>query len=445
MTSLLSVVLGLIVLGVLVFIHELGHFLAAKWCGIRVLAFSLGFGAPLVKKNINGTEYRIGTIPFGGYVKMAGENPDDDRSGSPDEFQSRPVWQRATVAVAGPLFNLLSAFIMLWIMFMAGTERPTYLERPVLGAVRDSSRAAIAGSLPGDSITMVNGKSVSDWEGIETSFAQQEKQYTLTYVRAGVQGSCTITMGNAAGASLPKEPLAGLMPTLPAIVAAVNDGSPAQIAGIRAGDTIRAIDGVPIYSWFQLVSMVEKCPKDSSLTFLAEQGAQQRVLHIKPTYDPSVKRMLVGIRVSEGKGRVVRYAPIAALGKAFDKGWEYTTMIFDVIGKLVSHKVSANQLSGPLGIIPASGFMVMQGLGPILNFMALIGINLGVLNLMPLVITDGGLLLFLLIEVIRRKPLSEKSQTLINKVAIFFFMALFLYVTFNDLRRLPEMFKLFGK
>lgn len=271
MTSLLSVVLGLIVLGVLVFIHELGHFLAAKWCGIRVLAFSLGFGAPLVKKNINGTEYRIGTIPFGGYVKMAGENPDDDRSGSPDEFQSRPVWQRATVAVAGPLFNLLSAFIMLWIMFMAGTERPTYLERPVLGAVRDSSRAAIAGSLPGDSITMVNGKSVSDWEGIETSFAQQEKQYTLTYVRAGVQGSCTITMGNAAGASLPKEPLAGLMPTLPAIVAAVNDGSPAQIAGIRAGDTIRAIDGVPIYSWFQLVSMVEKCPKDSSLTFLVNR------------------------------------------------------------------------------------------------------------------------------------------------------------------------------
>lgn len=445
MTSLLSVVLGLIVLGVLVFIHELGHFLAAKWCGIRVLAFSLGFGAPLVKKSINGTEYRIGMIPFGGYVKMAGENPDDGRSGSPDEFQSKPVWQRATVAVAGPLFNLLSAFVMLWIMFMAGTERPMYLERPVLGAVRDSSRAAIAGCLPGDSITKVNGKPVSDWEGIETSFAQQEKQYTLTYIRAGVQGGCTINMGNTDGASLPKEPLAGLMPTLPAIVAAVNDRSPAQIAGIRAGDTIRVIDGVPIYSWFQLVSMVENCPKDSSLTFVAEQGDNQRMLQIKPAYDPSVKRMLVGIRVSEGKGRIVRYAPIAALGKAFGKGLEYTTMIFDVIGKLISHKVSANQLSGPLGIIPASGFMVMQGLGPILNFMALIGINLGVLNLMPLVITDGGMLLFLLIEVIRRKPLSEKSQAVVNKVAIFFFMALFLYVTFNDVRRLPEMFKMFGK
>jgi regulator of sigma E protease len=143
--------------------------------------------------------------------------------------------------------------------------------------------------------------------------------------------------------------------------------------------------------------------------------------------------------------RTIRYSPVVAVNKAFEKSWEYTTMIFDVIGKLISREVSANQLSGPIGIIPASGFMLFQGLSPLLNFMALIGINLAVLNLMPLVITDGGLLFFLLLEAIRRKPLSVKSQLFINKIAVAFFLLLFLFVTFNDFKRLPEYFRIFGK
>jgi regulator of sigma E protease len=443
MTSLLSVILGLIVLGILVFIHELGHFLAAKCCGIRVLAFSLGFGNPLVKKTVNGTEYRIGTIPFGGYVKMAGENPEDEHKGSPDEFQAKPVWQRMIVAIAGPLFNYVSAFLMLWIMFIAGTERPLYIERPVIGAVKDSSVAQQAGLLAGDSIVAINKKPVNDWEAVENAFAQQERNYAIDYIRDGTPRTATMAM-KPSGVSLPKDPTGGLNPSLPAIVAEVLPASAAEKAGVKKGDVVRSIGGKKINSWFELVSTVETYRGDSALSFVIERAGSTIILPLKPLYDETAKRSLIGVRVSEGKGRIIRHTPVAAVNKALDKGWEYTTMIFDVLGKLFSRKVSANQLSGPLGIIPASGFMALQGLSPILNFMALIGINLAVLNLLPLIITDGGLIFFMLIEVIRRKPLSVKTQLLFNKVALALFLALFLYVSFNDVRRLPEYFRIFS-
>jgi regulator of sigma E protease len=443
-TSILSVVLGLLVLGILVFIHELGHFLAAKWCGIRVLAFSLGFGTPLFKRTVNGTEYRISAIPFGGYVKMAGENPEEVHEGVPDEFSSKPVWQRATVAIAGPLFNYISAFIMLWIMFIAGTERPLYYERPIIGAVSDSSAAQTAGLLSGDSIIAVNGHPVNDWESVEAAFAQQEREYAISYIRDGkkLYANMHLKRDNAA---IPKDPTGGLFAPLPAIVAEVLPESPAQKAGVKKGDRIIAINEKPIHSWFELVSSVEKYNGDSSMPFLIVRDGAEKKLSLQPKFDSTASRYLIGVRVSEGATRIIRYPPVQAVGRAIDKGWEFTTMIFDVLGKLFSRKVSAKQLSGPLGIIPASGFMMLQGLAPILSFMALIGINLAVLNLMPLVITDGGLLFFMIIEVIRRKPLSLKTQMVINRIAVAFFLALFLFISFNDIKRMPEYFKLFGK
>ena len=444
MTSILSVVLGLLVLGILVFIHELGHFLVAKWCGIKVLAFSLGFGTPLYKRTVGGTEYRIGSVPFGGYVKMAGENPEEDRSGAPDEFPSKPIWQRMSVALAGPLFNYISAFLMLWIMFIVGTDRPLYYERPIIGLVADSSVASGAGLQAGDSITAINGKAVVDWESVETAFARQERSYSVSYVRGGVPGTAHMTM-NHSGASIPKDPTGGLFPALPAVVAEVLSGSAAQDAGMRKGDVVKSIDGKPIHSWFELVSKVEHYRSDTALQFVILRNGSSLTIGLTPRYDTASDRSLIGVRVGEGETRIVKYSPVEAAAKALDKGWEFTTMIFDVLGKLASRKVSANQLSGPIGIIPASGFMMLQGLSPILSFMALIGINLAVLNLMPLIITDGGLIFFMLIEAIRRKPLSLRSQLIVNRIAIAFFLALFLFVSFNDVKRLPEYFKMFGR
>ncbi len=444
MTSLLSIILGLVVLGILVFIHELGHFLAAKRFGIKVLAFSLGFGTPLYRRTINGTEYRIGAIPFGGYVKMAGENPEEERTGSADEFHSKPVWQRMGVAIAGPLFNYISAFIMLWVMFIAGIERPLYLDSPVIGAVVEGSVAELAGLVPGDSIAEVNGRRVYDWEEVETSFARQERSYTISVLRHGKRINFTLEM-QPVGAALPKSPTGGLLPALPAVVGEVLPGSPAEKAGIMKDDILISINDRPIHSWFELVSAVEKTASGAKVSIDLLRSKKKITVALIPQYDSIAKKPIIGVRVGEGGSRTIRYSSGRAVVKALDKGWEFTTMIFDVLAKLITRKVSANQLSGPLGIIPASGFMMLQGLAPVLNFMALIGINLAVLNMLPLIITDGGLILFLIIEAIRRKPLSLKTQLAFNRIAIAFFLALFIFVSLNDIRRLPEYFRIFGK
>jgi regulator of sigma E protease len=442
--SILSILLGIVVLGVLVFIHELGHFLAAKSCKIKVLAFSLGFGTPIFHRKIGDTEYRISSIPFGGYVKMAGENPEEQTEGqsSPDDFTSKPIWQRAFVAIAGPAANFLSAMVMLWGMYLWGVDKPLYLENTIVGAVADSSVAENAGMRAGDSIVSINGKSVSSWDDIQTSFAQQEVRYTINYMRNGRSGDALLVNNNT-GRGIPENPMLGLFPPLPAVIASVIDSSAASQAGFIAGDTVKIIDGQVVYSWFQMTTIIEDAKNDTPLNVQISRNGKPISISVTPRYSEADKRKLLGIRVAQGDTRIVRYSINDAVNKALDKTWEYTIMIFDVIGKLASQKVSANQLSGPVGIIPASGFMVMQGLSQLLNFMALIGINLAVLNLLPLVITDGGMLLFLIIEAIRRKPLSIKTQSFINRIAIAFFLLLFLYVTFNDVMRLPDIFRMF--
>ncbi len=444
--KVLLVVLGIVVLGVLVFIHELGHFLVAKWCGIRVLAFSLGFGTPLLKKTYKGTEYRISAIPFGGYVKMAGENPDEEKSGAKDEFTSKPVWQRALVAAAGPLANFIAAFAMLWFMFAYGVEEPEYLEHPVIGAIGEKSLSEAAGLRAGDSILTINNKAIRNWNDIRTSFAMMDKEFTISYYRDGQIGSASFTM-NKSDDLIPKDIFGGLMQPLPAIVKTTSDGSPAQNAGILSGDTIVEINGKKIISWYQVLQVimnydtVTKAP----LSVVVARNGSRVSLEATPLYNQNEKRFIIGITVDVGKKRIVKYPVGVAFNKGMEKTWEYTTMIFDIIKKLVSQEVSPKHLAGPVGIIPLSGGMMLQGLSPILDFMGLIGINLAVLNLMPLIITDGGMLLFLLFEAVRRKPLSLKTQMLLNKIAIAFFLFLFLYVTFNDVNRLPEYFRIFGR
>ncbi len=444
MTSILSIILGLLVLGFLVFIHELGHFLAAKWCGIRVLAFSIGFGNPIIKKNYKGTEYRLSTIPFGGYVKMAGENPDEGRAGAPDEFPSRPVWQRALVAVAGPVANYITGMLMLWVMFMYGVQQPLYYDRPIIGAVADTSAASDAGLLAGDSLISINNRQIKNWNDVDAAFALQQQNYKVVISRDGQQKHLDMSLKNN-GDAFPQDLTGGMLPPLPAVVADINKNSPAENAGLKSGDTILTINGYRIHSWFQLSQIIGSYKGGESLKISIARNGSNLEVDIKPEYNEQTKRHLIGIRVDEGEKKIVSYPPMVAMEKGLDKTWEYTTMIFDVIGKMFAREVPASQLSGPLGIIPASGFMALQGISPILQLMALIGIQLAVLNLLPLVITDGGQLLFLLIEAVRRKPVSVKTQIIANKIAIIFFLMLFLFVTFHDVRRLPEMFRFIGK
>jgi regulator of sigma E protease len=444
MTYILSIIIGVIVLGFMVIIHELGHFVAAKACGFKVLAFSMGFGKVLLKKEINGTEYRLSAIPFGGYVKMAGEQPDDERTDAPDEFQMRPKWQRAVVAVAGPLANYLSAILMLWIMFMYGVDRPTYYERPLVGFVADSSAASDAGIMAGDSIVSINGRAVRSWDDLENRFLTGSSTYDLLLERNGVERRL-IMRKDLRGNELHAQPPFGLLPAFPAVVGRVPDSLPAAAAGLKAGDTIVAIDNSSICSWFQISDIVQKGAQGSARTLAVARAGGRLIISIVPGFDPKTKRQVLGIEMGRPAARKVRYAPAPAFGLCLKKTRDFTTMIFEVLGKLVSREVSTKELAGPVGIIPASGIIALQGVSPILNFMALISINLAVLNLFPLIITDGGVLLFLLLESIRRRPLSIKTQLAVTRFAIAFFIVFFLYITLNDINRMPQLFKMFGK
>ncbi len=438
-------IVGLLVLGVLVLVHELGHFAMAKLCRIRVLAFSIGFGKPLFTKTIGNTEYRLSAIPFGGYVHMAGEHPEDAHESTPDEYTSRPIWQRALVAIAGPAANVVFSILALWIMFVRGVPDTVY-DSTVIGAVLDSSAASSAGLAAGDSVLSVNGVAVASWEELEREIATQGLQLEIKVIRGATQEDLHMRVPQGNRLEVGNTTALGILPPLPARVGKVFDDYPGFAAGIRKDDIVLALNGSPIHSWHHFSLLVKAYrASDGPLSIRIGRGDSVITLEVSPAYSEQEKRYLVGLEVAPPPTRTVRYGPVAALSPTINKAWEYTTMVFDVLRKLAKRKVSPSQLAGPIGIVSMTGVAALGGLQAILNFMALIGINLAVLNLFPLVITDGGVLLFLLLEALRRKPLSLKHQMLVNRIAISFFIALFLFVSFNDLLRIPLLVRLFSR
>ncbi len=434
---------GLVVLGILVLVHELGHFIAAKRCGIRVLAFSIGFGKPLFKKTVGGTEYRISAVPFGGYVAMSGEHLEDKPVVEPGDFTSKPKWQRAIVAVAGPAANYLFAMVCLYCVFVAGVDEPLYLKRPIIGAVGDSSSAMMAGFREGDSVIAMNGKPVKSWEDIERQLSFRQSRYDITFARDNSVFTKPLVMAPWKGRGLPKEPTGGLFPVYSPTVGSVGQGTPAAAAGFKAGDTVVEINGRKIFSWDQLTQVVIHFDSTTSpMRFSVKRGGALVPLAVVPAFKKEVNRFQIGVTRGNSASAKVRYGPAAAVRKMLGATWENTTMVFNVIAMLSTKQVSTRELSGPVGIIQWIGIVALAGPVEILKLMALIGINLAILNLLPLVITDGGLLLFLLLEALRRKPLSIAAQSIINRVAIAFFIVLFMYVTYNDLGQLPDLLRI---
>jgi regulator of sigma E protease len=439
----LFLAVGLVVLGILVLVHELGHFLVAKGFGIRVLTFSIGFGKPLWKKTVGGTEYRISAVPFGGFVAMSGEHPEDKPTVEPGDFTSKPKWQRAGVAVAGPAANYLFAMICLYVAFVAGVNEPVYLKRPVIGAVADSSSAQKAGLLPGDSIVSMNGKAVRTWEDVDRELSLRESPYSIAYVRNGAAGTAIFTLPQWRGGGLPKDPTGGLYPLFSPTIGFVKQGAPAAGAGFKAGDTVVSIDGCSVVSWGQLTDKVTHFDgAKGPMHFAVKRGADTVALTVVPAFQKDAGCFQIGVGRGNPASVKVRYGPLGSARKMLAATWENTTLVFNIVGMLSTRKVSAKELTGPVGIVQWIGIVALAGPVEILKFMALIGINLAILNLFPLVITDGGLLLFLLLEAIRRKPLSIRAQSIINRGAIAFFFVLFMYVTYNDLGRLPDLLKI---
>lgn len=436
------VVYGLLILSILVFVHELGHFLAAKLCKVPVEAFSIGFGKPILKKKIGETEYRLSPIPFGGYVKMVGDEGTLNNSG----FNSHPIWQRALIAFAGPAFNFIFAFLILLFIFARDQRVYDFQVNTTVGAI-DPLSVSKGIFQVGDSLVSINGKEVKSWYDINRAFRRFDDSYKVAFYRNGSLQEATFEI------PLPKKgeneiKESGLYPQSPVDIQFIDSTLTAAKAGLKVGDTLLTINGEAATSFTILQYNVRDAAKDtSSFPVTLKRGEDTLSVMLTPGFMPRVKNKMFGFakpdttwipRVGLGHGYgnfTVEKATVKRTLKMSTKVFLHTSE--DVFILLNPKKLVKllRYMSGPIGIIQTSGKMAEQGgLGTILYMLMLLSINLGILNLLPLVITDGGILFFLLIEAIRKKPVSMEKQELLTKIFFVLFLSLFLFVTFNDIR-----------
>ena len=456
---MISFIVGVLVLSLLVFIHELGHFLAAKSLKIPVIAFSIGFGKPLIKFTKGETEYRLCPIPFGGYVQMEGEAvvesmSDSDAEQPQDGFSMRPIWQRAVVAVAGPFFNVATAIMFFWLMFVIGVPRATYLDNPTIGYVTKES--PLAGLLaPGDSVVAVNGDTITTFDGIMKQFANLNGTYEISFYR----GEKLTTVDVVIPAPDPSDMASmdvGIRALFPAIIGDdVVEGSPAAIAGIATGDTIIAINAQPVISWWQLqdhvynfkpVDTVGNIVTKQVLVVTLRNGSERMVIVtpelIEDTPD-SLKHYRMGVLAQNPQKYTQKFGILGSISRAFTEAIDVSVQMGAMLGRLFEGKVSVKQFSGPVGIMQISGAAAFAGWYFLLNILGVLSLNLGLLNLLPLVITDGGILMFLVVEKVRGKAVSALVQQKMSMVIMALFFTLFIVVTFNDVLRFKDLMHLF--
>jgi len=431
---MLNVFIGIFVLGILVFIHELGHYLAAKFCKIPVLMFAIGFGPKLFSKKIGETEYQIRAIPFGGFVAMEGENPKTDDKLSDEAFANHPIWQRALVAISGPAFNIGSAFIFLVAMYMIGVPHAPYLDTNVVGLV--SSESSAFGKIEqGDKIISINGRDVTGWQDIFTRFSDMSQEHSVVFVRENDTLSAVISVPLPDARTLENRG-SGIFPPIPAIVGAVDSNSAAYLAGFQPKDSIISINGEEVSSWYAVSETIARY-NDSlgEVSVVVARGGKILDLQVVPKFSKEYGRYLIGIVMANPSTDIKRFGFVSSLKLAFDDCIKYSKMIFDTLRKLVTRLISPEYLSGPVGIMQMSGAAAQSGISSLLQLLALIGINLGILNLMPLVITDGGVLSLLLVEAITRKPVPIAVREKLSYIFMAAFLCLAVFVTFNDILR----------
>ena len=451
--SILQIILAaIIVLGPLIAIHEFGHFWTARRLGVKVLTFSIGFGPALAKwRGKDGTDYQIAAIPLGGYVRMAdereGEVPAED---IPKAFNRQPVWARMAIVAAGPLINLAFAVFLFWILFLQGTESL----KTVVGQVKPNTPAAIAGLKVGDEIVAVDGKQTHDWEAIT---------YALVN-RVGENGTVTLSV-NSANATTTKDvqlpiknylsqsgqdPLLSLgftpyqPPLKPIIGEVVASGAAAQ-QGLKAGDKILNAQGQVINTWQDFVEIVRTSP-EKSFPVIVERTGQQ----VSLTLTPRMERDEVGNK--EGKLGIAlqqqpidippqyiqerQYNPWTALVKACQKTYDLIVMTLSSLGKMIMGLIGLDNLSGPITIAKVAGHTANIGWQAMIGFMALLSVSLGVLNLLPIPVLDGGHLVYYAAEGIIGRPLSEQVQQMGLKIGMAMMGCLMFLAIFNDLSRL---------
>lgn len=436
-----TVVMG-IVLGFMILLHEFGHYAAAKFFGVRVEQFAIGFGKRLIGFHHGETDYRINLLPLGGYVKMSGENPMDERTGDPGEFLSHPRWQRFIIAIAGPAMNVLLAFALWTGVFMAHYEYPAVMDGPAfVGWILPNTPAAAAGIQPGDQIVSVDNVENPTWEQIGFKEALSPNQpLKFGILRKGVISDITLVpqpMGrNQAGD-------VGLVPKEPSFNATIIEpGMPADKAGIKVGDQILTVNGHEIPATEALVDMLS-ATKDQPLDMVVLRKNQRLTFKVQPVLSagrpPGEVRYRIGLASMPTK--VVQLPFPEAVKKSVSECVKNSSLILELLRKMIQRKVSIRQVDGPIGIGSAVGSAAREeGWTPLLFVSAIISLNLGVMNLLPIPILDGGVILLLFIESLMQKEISLAIKERIYQAAFVFLVLFAVTVIYNDIvKTLPGL------
>jgi regulator of sigma E protease len=438
----------ILALGILVAVHEWGHFYVARKCGVQVERFSIGFGKPIWRKlSKSGTEYVIAMIPLGGYVRMLDGRIDDVPPELENKaFNNKTVLQRMAIIAAGPGVNFIFAFFALWLMYIVGLETV----KPIVKAVEPDSIAHVAGVQPGDEIINIDGRNTPDWEAVNLELVSNiGGDNTVVTVRnsSNTEKELIFTLDTWNFDPDSESPLSslGLTPFRPnptLTVGFVGDDSAAKEAGLLPGDKIVALNGNKLASWNALVDEVVESPGEV-ISLAIERDGQQQTLRatIARRDTPQGQSGYLGVSPTfeswpEGYVFTHQYGIIEAIGTALDKTWRLMTLSVEMIGKLLTGDVSVKNLSGPISIAQGAGTSAGYGLAYFLSFLALISVNLGIINLLPLPMLDGGHLMFFIVEWITGKPVPEAVQEWgyrIGGVLLFMIMGI---AIFNDIARI---------
>ncbi len=429
MQILSNILAFLVAAGVVIFVHEAGHYLAGKLFGVRVLVFSLGFGKRIWGFRRGDTDYRIALIPLGGYVSFDGQDPTRE-SDDPGWFQNHPRWQRILIYLAGPAMNVLLAILLVAVVFMWGTDLVNQKDQTTeIGMVFEDLPAQQAGLQPGDRIVSIDGEPTSDWQQVSMAFLTAAgRELEVVYQRGDQTASTKLTP-----VEIPRYKLgnAGVMPAAPARVRGVMAGSPADRAGLRFGDSLRAVDGHSVGGVEDFQRLVAARPGEE-IALTIERSGRELVVRLVPEEQDG--KGLVGIYIDQFPFQ--RFPPGEALVRSARYNWDTTIQIFEFIGKVFEREIPAESaIGGPIEIARLSGVAARRGLRDLLYFMALISLNIGILNMAPIPILDGGQIGVLLVESTLRRDLSIALKERILQAGLLVIVALMAIALYFDLMK----------
>ena len=433
--SLLAFVFSLLafvfVLGVLVFVHELGHFLVARMLGVRVITFCIGMGPKLLKFRRGDTEYAIAAFPIGGYVKMAGENPDEPKTGAHDEFMSRSKWDRFRILAAGPVMNIILSVGLMTVVLAQGAEVPIFEDDPVdVGVVTKASPAERGGIQAGDRIVKVGSQRVATWEQFFLAIGgRADRDVPITLLRQGRE--TVVTVRPEAQTRMQIGDI-GVLPNVHPSIPSLEANGPAAKAGVKVNDVVLSLNGEPIVFSWQLSAAIRKHP-DEPITLKVERDGAPLEIVVTPRRQGEIG--LIGIGIQD-PFKLVKPGPLGAVKLSIERNVQFAGLIFNTIGGLLTRETSPKQLMGPVAIAKLSGEFAAAGWIALATFMASLSLNLGLINLLPIPVLDGGHIFIMAVEGLVRRDLSMKMKERLMLAGFVVLMVLMVTVVYNDLSRI---------